>query len=107
MPNCRDCGNLFSLYKGKPGYVNQCGPCGERTEDESGEERLGGNMIYLHKTGGQIEVKPLRKAKIFAAQTRRLGAGVTASLTQSRLAAEKQIEGDNTRFSAEYRGMNK
>lgn len=91
MPKCRDCENNFSLYKGKPGFVNQCAPCGEQTEDESGEERLGGNMIYMHKTGAQIEIKPLRKAMIFAEKTRRLGAGVTASITESKLFHEKNL----------------
>lgn len=60
--NCRDCNEEFYTYKGKPGYVNQCRDCGENTEEESGEERLGGNMIYMHKTGAYIEIKPLRKA---------------------------------------------
>jgi hypothetical protein len=33
--------------------------------------RLGGNMVWSHKTGPVIEVKPMAKAKRFARLTRR------------------------------------
>jgi DNA-directed RNA polymerase subunit RPC12/RpoP len=84
---CVDCGEEFVWYKDKPGRINQCTECGQEVE----VERLGGNMIYLHKTGGYIEIKPLSEAEEFADKTRRLGAGVTASLTQSKRMAERQL----------------
>lgn len=96
---CTDCGEEFYPYKDKPGKIGQCPECGQKTEDHTitayGEkfERYGGNMIYLHKTGGQIEIKGMSQAKQFASQTRRLGAGVTASLTESKNYAEHQRDG--------------
>lgn len=90
---CRDCGEEFSWYKGKPGFIDQCRDCGERYEGTQDIVPLGGNMIYTHKTGGYIEVKPMDQAKKFAQKSKRLGAGVTASLTESRLAAEIKLEG--------------
>jgi len=92
MPTCRDCGDKFALYKGKPGFINQCSRCGIQTEEDLDEERMGGNMIYLHKTGGYIEVKTLREAQQFAAKTQRLGAGVTKSIAESKAFHEKSLD---------------
>ena len=91
MPKCRDCGASFANYKGKPGYVNQCTRCGEETEANLDEERLGGNMIYEHKTGAYIEIKPLSQAIVFAEKTQRLGAGVTKSIAESKSFHEKML----------------
>lgn len=115
---CRDCGREFTPYPNLPGYYNQCGYCGEKTErsqERKGIERLGGNMIYLHKTGGEIEIKPMSKAKQFAAKTKRFGAGVTKVLTESKLRKEMEIEGVQPRMfekgeytmSKEYKEANR
>ena len=45
-------------------------------------------MIYEHKTGAYIEVKPLGEAEAFAKKTKRWGAGVTRSLVESKLTPE-------------------
>lgn len=105
---CVRCGATYTPYHKKPGLITECGPCGQATEDSSGEEKLGGNMIYAHKTGGVIEIKPLSEAQKFADKTKRLGAGVTASITQSKLSAEKQVHGQGTRWNGTtIKGNNK
>lgn len=43
-------------------------------------ERVGGNMVYSHKTAPTLELKPIGEAERFAALTRRSGPGVTVSL---------------------------
>ena len=119
MITCRECGITFTLYPKKPGFIDQCASCGTMEEDrqtESGIERLGGNMVYLHKTGAQIEIKPMSEARKFSSKTRRFGAGVTMSLTESKYAHEKVIEGEGripfepedetAKLSKEYRSLN-
>jgi hypothetical protein len=77
---CSRCQREFVLKPGKPGLIHHCPQCSTETV-----ELLGGNMIYQHKTGGYIEVKPLEEARRFAKKTKRLGAGVTASITESKI----------------------
>jgi hypothetical protein len=84
---CAECGNRYRLTQDKPGKINVCGDCGRAGE----VERAGGNMIWHHKTGPEIEIKSRSQAEAFAGKTRRLGAGVTASLTQSKTAAEAEL----------------
>jgi len=64
---CRDCGEEFRFTKNKPGYVNQCEDCATDVE------RVGGNMIWSHKTAPEIEIKPMEQAKAFAKATKRFG----------------------------------
>ena len=76
---CRHCGDEFELRPGKPGLIDEC-----PLHAHDGVEKVGGNMIYEHKTAPYIEIKSMASAKRFAALTSRWGAGVTKSLTQSR-----------------------
>jgi len=85
---CKTCGEDFYSDQNKPGYINVCYDC--TTEDV---EKLGGNMIYEHKTAPGLEIKPISKARGFAKMTKRFGAGVTCSLTTSR---EAQVSRDWT-----------
>lgn len=94
---CIRCGVEYTLYPKKPGLITECTECGRNSE--LGIEQLGGNMIYSHKTGATIEIKPMSEAIEFAKKTRRLGAGVTASLTQSKLKAEREVHGRGTRWN--------
>lgn len=76
---CKHCDEEFELKPGKPGLIDYC----PRHSHEI-VELTGGNMIWDHKTAPYIETKPMHDAKRFASLTRRLGAGVTRSITQSR-----------------------
>lgn len=78
---CRTCHREFPEKPlGSRGYRNQCLSCSDAQEEP---EKTGGNMIWEHKTGPYIELKPISKAKTFARRTRRLGGvGVTASITE-------------------------
>jgi hypothetical protein len=60
---CRDCGEMFTEVPGKRGYRNQCVPCSEKQAEP---ERIGGNMVWDHKTAPYIELKPLSQARAFA-----------------------------------------
>ncbi|MDE2100014.1 MAG: hypothetical protein KGL39_22360 [Patescibacteria group bacterium] len=77
---CKHCSKEFKPFPGKPGYINECPGC-----VKGDVEKLGGNMIWSHKTAPEIEIKPLNEAKRFARKTRRIGTTVTQSLvtTQS------------------------
>lgn len=86
---CRDCGEDFIPTPGKPGYVNQCIRCA------SDVPKLGGFMHWIHKTAPEIEVMPMSKARQMWSQTRRFGAGVTKSITQSKEQAHKSLQGYN------------
>jgi hypothetical protein len=85
---CSECGARYRLTRQKPGRIDQCDRCGQRAGEV---ERVGGNMIWHHKTGPEIEIKSGTAARDFAAKTRRLGAGVTASLCESKAGAEKEL----------------
>lgn len=85
---CIDCGNEYKLTANKPGKVNQCFQCGSKSETTA---RVGGNMVYDGKHAPEIEIKSMKEAKRFNAKSRRLGAGVTASLTVSKKGAEKDL----------------
>jgi predicted nucleic acid-binding Zn-ribbon protein len=87
---CTDCGEEFRPGTDKPGLLGQCYRCGARAERERDVVKLGGNMIYEHKTGGYIEVKPMAEARAFNRATRRLGAGVTRSIAVSKLRIETE-----------------
>jgi len=65
---CRDCHVEFVPYHGKPGYINQCEDCATDVP------KLGGNMIWDHKTAPYIEVKPMAEAVQFAKLTNRSSA---------------------------------
>jgi hypothetical protein len=47
-------------------------------------EKLGGNMVYSHKTAPEIEIKPMAAALTFAKMQKRLGHGVIRCITQSK-----------------------
>lgn len=85
---CSKCGNEYHLTRDKPGKIDQCWKCGAASETEA---RVGGNMIWLGKQAPEIEIKSMAEAKRFNAKTRRLGAGVTASLCVSKKRAEKEM----------------
>jgi hypothetical protein len=77
---CRDCSNEFDpkTTAGRQyGYVNQCNDC---ADPEKEVERLGGNMIWEHKTAPTLEIKPMCKALSFANNQKRIGAGVLANI---------------------------
>ena len=101
---CRDCGKEFIEDPNKTqGYRNQCPEC-SLTQVEP--ERIGGNMIWDHKTAPYIELKPLSKAKAFAAKTKRFGAGVTTSLVEpkeDKAGKESGKSGSGAELGADYR----
>jgi DNA-directed RNA polymerase subunit RPC12/RpoP len=86
--SCADCGNNYKLTLAKPGKVNQCHQCGSRSETMA---RVGGNMVYTGKQAPEIEIKPMADARRFNNKTRRLGAGVTASLVTRKKEAEQDL----------------
>lgn len=85
---CIDCGNNYTLTMSKPGKVNQCHQCGSRSETTA---RVGGNMIYTSKQAPTLEIKSMAAAKRFNSQTRRLGAGVTASIITNKKKSENEL----------------
>lgn len=71
MRKCIKCGDEYTPYKGKPGFINECTNCGR--DSESGQERLGGVMIYSHKTAGEIQILPMKSAKNHLRTAARVG----------------------------------
>lgn len=65
--NCVHCGKEYTLYKGKPGLINECTTCGRDTQD--GQVRRGdiiplkGVMTYEHKTAGEIQILEAKSAE--------------------------------------------
>lgn len=88
LRRCTQCGDKYRLTRDKPGKIYLCWGCGARTETEA---RVGGNMVWTGKQAPEIEIKSMKEAKKFAAKTRRLGAGVTASLCVSKKKAESEL----------------
>ena len=86
--NCIHCEKEFQPSQQKPGKVNECWSCGLTHETTA---RVGGNMIWLGKQAPEIEIKSMKAAKKFASKTRRLGAGVTASIIANKKGAEKDL----------------
>lgn len=80
---CRTCHEEFDFFEGKPGYRNQCTLCA------CDVAKVGGNMVWSHKTAPELEIKPMKEARRFAAQTRRLGAGVIRSITERKTTFEE------------------
>lgn len=78
---CRDCGEEFEPNYASPGFFNQCRVCSEVAGDVP---RLGGNMIWHHKTGPEIEIKSMKEAKAFASKTARFGVGPLRSIVESK-----------------------
>lgn len=76
IKSCKDCGEEFNWYPGKPGYINQCEECSDDVPLQ------GGNMIWDHKTAPYIEIKPMKDALIFAKQTSRRNCGPLTSIVQ-------------------------
>ena len=60
---CVKCGDEYILVKGKPGLINECRECGK--ESEKGIPRLGGTMIYSHKTAAEIQIGNINSIKQF------------------------------------------
>jgi hypothetical protein len=102
MKLCRYCEEPFKPMPNKPGRIDVCykTDCQEQDEKEMPEpDRLGGNMIWNHKTAPEIEVKFLVEAKDFAKKTKRIGAGVVRSMTESKelsyaILTKQQFNGD-------------
>lgn len=92
---CRNCGEEFVPRPNKPGYVDQCENCATDVP------KLGGNMIWSHKTAPDLEIKPLAQARQFAKLQARIGAGVTRSLIQSKITNEMDHEASKTGSGAE------
>ena len=90
MRNCSKCKAEYVLKLDKPGLIHHCPKCSVEKV-----ERLGGNMIYSHKTAPDLEIKPISKAVEFAGKQRRFGAGVTCCLTQSKSVAKNQLLGES------------
>lgn len=89
--NCIHCDAIIIERRDKPGFVNECEDCAVDVP------RVGGNMIFLHKTGPYIEIKPMEQARRFASKTRRFGAGVTASIVQGQITGmERESLGANS-----------
>lgn len=81
--NCIHCGEEYTPTPHKPGFINECWDCGEVSDKDT--PRLGGNMIYSHKTAPTIEIKPLDQAQQFAKRARRQNStGVTNDLVQTK-----------------------
>ncbi len=102
---CRFCDDEFTAVFNKPGRIDVCTKvtCQERDEKEMPEvDLLGGNMIWHHKTAPVIEIKYLNEARIFANQTKRIGAGVVRSICQSKEFAHAQLSGE--KFGADRAG---
>ena len=85
---CTRCGKEYHLTRDKPGKIDVCWPCGAASETTT---RVGGNMIWTGKQAPEIEIKPMREVKRFNSKTKRLGAGVIASLCVSKKKAEKEL----------------
>jgi hypothetical protein len=100
---CRDCNKEFAeKLPASPGFRNQCPTC---SLSQPEPEPIGGNMIWDHKTAPYIELKPMKEAKRFAAQTKRFGAGVTCCLVESKLddtSKESSKKDSGAESSAEY-----
>lgn len=98
---CRDCGDEFELVVGapKPGFVDQCPGCATEVP------LLGGNMIWSHKTAPEIEVKTLVEARAFARLQKRLGAGVSRSLVESKKREFEDVEASKDGSGAEPRAL--
>ncbi len=76
---CRDCGEEVIPYRDKPGFVDQCGGCARDIA------KLGGNMIWFHKTAPYIEIKPMKEAVRFAkANARSSGSSPLRSIVTSK-----------------------
>ncbi len=60
MRSCVKCGDNYALFKGKPGFVNECANCGR--DSEKGMTKLKGVMIYPHKTSAEIQILPEESA---------------------------------------------
>ena len=89
---CSKCFGAYVLTPDKPGLIHHCPECSRETT-----ERLGGNMVYSHKTAPEIEIKSISDAKVFAKKQRRFGAGVTQCLTVGRETAHNQMNHINPR----------
>lgn len=87
---CVNCGEEFYPKRDKPGKIDECWTCGRKSEKDI--VKLGGNMIWEHKTAPTIEIKPLSEARSFAKKTRRFGAGVLASITQPKMTDEERAD---------------
>lgn len=84
MKTCRFCATEFVPKWDKPGRIDVCyDPDCQRKDRRQMPEppKLGGNMIWFHKTAPGLEIKPIAEAREFARKTRRFGAGVMISLT--------------------------
>ena len=84
---CIKCNQIVILTPDKPGRINECYDCGRKSEIP----RVGGNMIWSHKTAPDLEIKSMKEAKVFAKQQKRFGAGPLRSIVTSREPSTKEI----------------
>ena len=77
---CITCGQRVIPAHDKPGKLNECHKCGERSD----VPRVGGNMIWSHKTAPELEIKSMVEAKHFAKLQQRFGAGPLKSIVEKK-----------------------
>lgn len=110
MRNCRFCTEPFTPLPGKPGHIDVCyaTECQRHDAKQTPEpDKLGGNMVWDHKTAPELEIKPLARAQAFAKLTRRTGCGPLRAITQSKAPArspahEASKAGSGTENRAQY-----
>ena len=80
---CVKCNEEYKLYRGKPGFINECGECGLSSEE--GMTKLGGIMEYSHKTAPTIKIVALKDAKEIIKKTKRKsGTSIISGMSRTR-----------------------
>jgi len=78
-----------------PGLVDHCPNCSVETTP-----RVGGNMVWTHKTAPELEIKPMRLAIQFARLQKRFGVGPLRAIVQAKEPSNKQ--GSGAEAGAQY-----
>jgi hypothetical protein len=68
---CAKCGDEYTLTPKKRGLISSCHSCG--IEDEKGQTKLMGVMVYSCKTNGEIQILPEKSAKAHLQAANRIG----------------------------------
>lgn len=71
---CRTCGDPFSFYQGKPGYIDQCSDCGKKDVP-----LLKAKVSWENKHTPVVEVCSAEEADAFNGAQRRFGVSVVRS----------------------------
>lgn len=61
LTKCRDCGELFAYYHGKPGYINQCLDCATDVPIYIAEEGSDDTGVVEHLEKGSMAIE-IRRA---------------------------------------------